>query len=148
MEPIELNAGRFHLRPLRHDDRVDDIPALSRAHGRGVYPEYFADAAADWAADRAYRWAVAEGTRVELLAELTVTPVGEDQAEIAVRAAGDPARVIEVDDPALPEVTVAEACAAAKEAATGWVERSLGRAAVAPRPYPAHPGDSRPVDRG
>ena len=47
MEPMEINAGRFHLRPLRQDGRVDDAPALTVAHGRGVYPEYFEDAAAD-----------------------------------------------------------------------------------------------------
>lgn len=146
MEPLELNAGRFHLRPLRHDDRVDDVPALTKAHGRGVYPEYFEDAEADWAADRAYRWAVAEQTKIDLLAEVTVTLVGEDRAEVAIRTAGDPASVVEVDDPTLPEVTIADAADTAKQVVGRWVRDFLGREPIAPRPYPGHQGQERPVD--
>ena len=146
MEPMEINAGRFHLRPLRQDGRVDDAPALTIAHGRGVYPEYFEDAAADWENDRVYRWAVAEQTNIELLAEVAVTPVGDDAAEVAICVAGDPERVVEVGDPAQEPVTVADAADAAKQAVGRWIEGHLGRVAVAPRPFPGHQGQPRPVD--
>lgn len=147
MEPMELNAGRFHLRPLRNDDRVDDTPALTKAHGRGVYPEYFEDAAKDWAEDRAYRWAVAEQTNIDLVAEVTVTLVGDDQAEVVIHTAGDPQRVIEVDDPTLTEVTVADAADTAKQVVDRWIREYLGREPIAPRPYPGHQGQERPVDK-
>lgn len=146
MEPMELNAGRFHLRPLRQDGRVDDAPALTVAHGRGVYPEYFEDAAADWENDRVYRWAVAEQTNIELLAEVAVTLVGDDRAEVVIHVAGDPDRVVEVDDPTLEPVTVADAADAAKHVVGRWIGGYLGRTPIAPRPFPDHQGQPRPVD--
>ncbi|MBV7295573.1 hypothetical protein KRX51_06535 [Corynebacterium sp. TAE3-ERU12] len=145
MDPIELNAGRFYLRPLRHDERVDDTVALGKAHGRAVTEEYIADAHADFAAGRVFRWAVCEQADVELIGEVIVTPVDEDEAEIVVYAAGDPKRVIENDDPTVEPVTVSEGCTAAKDTVRRWVEQSLGRKAVAPRPYPGRQGESRPV---
>ena len=146
MEPMELNAGRFHLRPLRLDGRVDDAPALALAPGRAVYPEYFEVAAADWAADRVYRWAVAEQTNIDLLAEVTVTLVGDDGAEVVIHVAGDPNRVVEVDDPTLAPVTVSDAADAAKQVVGRWIEGFLGRTPLAPRPFPGHQGQTRPVD--
>ena len=31
MEPMQLNGGRFYLRPLSADDRINDVPALTLA---------------------------------------------------------------------------------------------------------------------
>lgn len=146
MDPMELNAGRFHLRPLRRDGRVDDGPALTVAHGRAVTEEYFEGAADDWEADRVYRWAVAEQTSIELLAEVAVSLIGDDGAEVVIHVAGDPASVVEVDDPSLAPVTVADAADSAKDVVGRWIQEYLGRTPMAPRPFPGHQGQQRPVD--
>lgn len=122
---MELNAGRFHLRPLRRDSRVDDVPALLRVGGRKLDEGFITKAAADWEADRAYRWAVAEQTNVELAAVAELLLDG-DTATVAVHPAGDPARVLEVDDPAVVEVTVGDACGAARDVVTRFAEQTLG----------------------
>ncbi|WP_448852047.1 hypothetical protein [Corynebacterium sp. 335C] len=128
MEPLELNAGRFHLRPLRHDGRVDDVPALRLVHGDDVDASHVERAAADWAADRAYRWAVAEQTHVDLVAEAAVTLVdGDGSAVVEVLPAGDAARVIPVDDPDVEPVTVGDACRAARDVVTRFAQGALGR---------------------
>lgn len=72
MEPVEINAGAWYLRALRADDRVDDRPSLAELGETD--PGYVARAAAGWAADTGYRWAVCEPTTGELLAEVTLDP--------------------------------------------------------------------------
>ncbi|WP_024793485.1 GNAT family N-acetyltransferase [Tomitella biformata] len=72
MEPVEINAGRWYLRALRADERVDDTPALRTA---GVVTE---EAGADyiqlrldqWAADELYSWAVCVPETGEMVAEI------------------------------------------------------------------------------
>ena len=72
MEPVEINGGRWYLRALRCDDRVDDRPALADL---GVTDGGYVDDAADaWADDTRYTWAVCEPTTGELLAEVTLDP--------------------------------------------------------------------------
>lgn len=129
MDPLELNAGRFHLRPLRHDSRVDDVPALRLVHGDSADAGHVDRAAADWAADRVYRWAVAEQTHVDLVAEASVTPVdGPGGAAIVeILPAGDVDRIIPVDDPDVEPVTVGDACRAARDVVTRFAEEALGR---------------------
>lgn len=56
----------------RADDRVDDRAAL--ADLGEADPDYVATAAAGWADDSRYLWAVCEPTTGELLAEVTLTP--------------------------------------------------------------------------
>lgn len=72
MEPIEINAGSWYLRALRADDRIDDRPSLAELGETDQ--DYVARAAAGWAADVRYTWAVAEPTTGELLAEVALTP--------------------------------------------------------------------------
>ena len=81
MDPIEINAGRWYLRGLRADDRIDDRPALAEL---GVTdPDHVVRSAAGWSADSRYSWAVCEPTTGELLAEVTLDPA---TGEIAGRA--------------------------------------------------------------
>jgi hypothetical protein len=79
MEPIEVNAGRWYLRALRADDRVDDRPAL--AAGGITDPDYVARRAGQWADETHLSWAVCEPTTGELLAEIGVT--SEDSTDTA-----------------------------------------------------------------
>jgi hypothetical protein len=72
VQPVEINAGRWYLRALRADDRVDDRPALG---DMGVVdPSYVRQCANDWEHDVRYTWAVCEPTTGELLAEVTLSP--------------------------------------------------------------------------
>jgi hypothetical protein len=81
LDPIEINAGRWYLRGLRADDRIDDRPALAEL---GVTdPDHVVRSAAGWSADSRYSWAVCEPTTGELLAEVTLDPA---TGEIAGRA--------------------------------------------------------------
>ncbi|WP_067970593.1 GNAT family N-acetyltransferase [Mycolicibacter icosiumassiliensis] len=72
MEPVEINAGPWYLRMPRADDRVDDRPTL--ADLGETDPDFIATAAAGWAEDSRYLWAVCEPTTGELLAEVTLNP--------------------------------------------------------------------------
>lgn len=70
MEPVEINAGAWYLRALRADERVNDQQAL--ADLGETDPNHIARAAAGWAADTGYTWAVCEPTTGELLAEVAL----------------------------------------------------------------------------
>ena len=134
MEPMEVNAGRFYCRPLRHDSRVDDAPVTSRILGlanQDAVAKFLISSTADWESDTAYRFAVAEQTNVEMLALLTVTAVGEDRVTVEVLADGDLDRVLPNDDMVLQKVTVGDGVKAAKEAVHRWVEGFLGKKVVA-----------------
>jgi hypothetical protein len=72
MEPIEINAGRWYLRALRADQRVDDRPAL--ADGGIADPDYIARRAQGWAEETHFSWAICEPTTGEMLAEIAITP--------------------------------------------------------------------------
>ncbi len=76
MEPIEINAGSWYLRALRADERVDDRPAL--ADGGVTDPDHVARRTAQWATGEHYSWAVCEPTTGELLAEVGLTPDGDN----------------------------------------------------------------------
>lgn len=70
---MEINAGAWYLRALRHDDLMDDRPAL--ASMGETDPGYVARCAAQWASDTGYSWAVCEPTTGEMLAEVRIDPV-------------------------------------------------------------------------
>ncbi len=72
MDPVEINAGAWYLRPMRADKLMDDRPALA---DMGVHdPDYVARCATGWKQDIKYTWAVSEPTTGELVAEATLTP--------------------------------------------------------------------------
>lgn len=72
MDPVEINAGAWYLRPVRADKLMDDRPALAEM---GIHdPDYVAHCATGWKQDMRYTWAVSEPTTGELLAEVTLTP--------------------------------------------------------------------------
>jgi hypothetical protein len=80
LQPVEINAGQWYLRPLRADSRIDDRPGLADL---GVTdPEHVARCATLWSADASYSWAVCEVATGELLAEVTLDPA---TGEIATR---------------------------------------------------------------
>lgn len=78
MEPIEINAGRWYLRALRSDERVDDRPALT--DGGIADPGYIARRSAQWVDESHLSWAVCEPTTGELLAEVGITPSADNTA--------------------------------------------------------------------
>ncbi|MDO5030526.1 MAG: hypothetical protein Q4E11_08095 [Corynebacterium sp.] len=136
MEPMEVNAGRFYCRPLRHDSRVDDAPVATEllkelapdsTNSPSSVAEFLTDSTADWENDTAYRFAVAEQTNVEMLALATVTPTGDDSVSIEVRPVGNPSRVLPNDDQVLTKVTVADGVEAAEKALHRWAEGFLGK---------------------
>jgi hypothetical protein len=81
VDAVEINAGRWYLRGLRADDRIDDRPALAELGATD--PEHVARSAAGWLADSSYSWAVCEPATGELLAEVTLDPA---TGEIGSRA--------------------------------------------------------------
>ena len=40
MEPMDINGGRFYVRPLHDDNRIDDRPALSLIHNHPIPEDY------------------------------------------------------------------------------------------------------------
>ncbi len=76
MQPVEINAGRWYLRGLRADERIDDRPALAELDISD--PDYIASTDADWSSDARYSWAVCEPTTGELLAEVSLDPATGD----------------------------------------------------------------------
>jgi hypothetical protein len=73
VEPVEINAGAWYLRALRHDELIDDRPAL--ASMGETDPGYIARCTAQWASDAGYTWAVCEPTTGEMLAEVRIDPL-------------------------------------------------------------------------
>ncbi|EGD56614.1 hypothetical protein [Gordonia neofelifaecis] len=96
MEAVEVNAGAWYLRALRHDDRLSDVPALELL---GVTDPvgYIRAADAGWADESGLTWAVCVPTTGELAAVIgvdasgTLSGVSRDQFDDALVAAVDPA---------------------------------------------------------
>jgi RimJ/RimL family protein N-acetyltransferase len=84
VEPVEINAGKYYLRQLRADDRVDDRPTILDAFTDPVSRrwishrivdlagagDYVAQRAKQWADDERCSWAVADQNTGELLGEV------------------------------------------------------------------------------
>lgn len=82
---MQLNGGRFYLRPLSADDRINDVPALRLAadwadhssdksaqssSSNSAIDESFIELRRNqWLTGTALSWAVCEQTQVEMLAE-------------------------------------------------------------------------------
>lgn len=81
MEPVELNGGRFYLRPITVNDRINDVPALTLvaqatpAAATTPTPDIATTRRQQWLSGTALSWAVCEQTQVELLAEAMLIPV-------------------------------------------------------------------------
>ncbi|MGW5052834.1 GNAT family N-acetyltransferase [Actinokineospora sp. NPDC004072] len=90
MEPVEINAGKYYLRALRADDRIDDRPAVlagfsdpvSRrwlshvaVHDLASAGAYIEQRARDWAAGTRFSWAVADQLTGALLGEVLLKEV-------------------------------------------------------------------------
>ena len=100
MDVMELNGGRFYLRPLHDDDRIDDRPALKKLR---VNPDDFISMARI-SLDR-YCWAICEQTSVEMVA---LGVYDHALGDIVTHPIGDPNRVLP-NDPVLPPKTVQDA---------------------------------------
>lgn len=85
---MQLNGGRFYLRPLSADDRINDVPALALAaewadhssnssdsskhsggSGSAIDESFIELRRNQWLTGTALSWAVCEQTQVEMLAE-------------------------------------------------------------------------------
>ncbi|MCS4489518.1 hypothetical protein N7326_02870 [Corynebacterium sp. ES2794-CONJ1] len=111
MDVIELNGGRFYLRPLHDDNRIDDRPALAQITDN---PQEILTRARSSAKD--YYWAICEQTRVDMVALahfdgtiITTTPIG------------DPDRVLP-NDPVLPAMTVQDAADLGREVVARYID--------------------------
>ena len=98
MEPVEINAGRWYLRTLRADGRIDDRPAVLASctdpeilrwrHRPPADPAeadaYIRRRAQDWARDERFTWAVCEPTTGEMIGEVSLEhvdlPMGQAEA--------------------------------------------------------------------
>ena len=97
MEPVEINAGRFYLRQLRADDRIDDRPSIldaftdpvsrrwisHRITDRAAAGDYVALRTRQWADDERCSWAVADQNSGELLGEVGLKDLDLDAGTAA-----------------------------------------------------------------
>ena len=113
MDVMELNGGRFYLRPLHDDERIDDRPALKKLR---VNPDDFISMARI-SLDR-YCWAICEQTSVEMVA---LGVYDHALGDIVTHPIGDPNRVLP-NDPVLPPKTVQDAADDGLEIISRWVD--------------------------
>ena len=113
MDVMELNGGRFYLRPLHDDDRIDDRPALKKLR---VNPDDFISMARI-SLDR-YCWAICEQTSVEMVA---LGVYDHALGDIVTHPIGDPNRVLP-NDPVLPPKSVQDAADDGLEIISRWVD--------------------------
>lgn len=113
---MELNGGRFYLRPLHDDDRIDDRPALAAIVDD---PEDFIATMRASASD--YCWAICEQTNVDMVA---LGHYNHDTKTITTTPIGDPARILP-NDPVLPPKSVADAAHAGRGVIERWVAVAL-----------------------
>lgn len=112
MEPEQLNGGRFYLRPLHIDDRIDDRPALARVVRD---PQAFVEEARD--SPNQYFWAVCEQTCVDMIA---LAQINTDTEAITITPIGNLDRVLP-NDPVLPQVTVRDGMVSARGVIERWI---------------------------
>ncbi|MCG7631945.1 MULTISPECIES: GNAT family N-acetyltransferase [Gordonia] len=75
MQPVEINAGTWYLRALRADERITDVPALSRLQVDDP-TAYVTAAHHGWESETRFVWAVCIPTTGELIAVIGVTRDG------------------------------------------------------------------------
>ncbi|MFC0544309.1 GNAT family N-acetyltransferase [Kutzneria chonburiensis] len=97
MEPVEINAGRFYLRQLRADDRIDDRPSIldaftdpvsrrwisHRITDLAAAGDYVALRTRQWVDDERCSWAVADQNSGELLGEVGLKDLDLDAGTAA-----------------------------------------------------------------
>lgn len=131
---MEINGGRFYVRPLHDDDRIDDRPALQAISDLPAELAQLSPATsrADWEQDTRYVWASCEQTSVDMVA-LVVLDLHADATTATLRAfpVGDPERVLP-HDPALVAKTVADAATEGAGTVRRWAEGMLGRTVAQP----------------
>ncbi|MDO4910296.1 MAG: hypothetical protein Q3972_00945 [Corynebacterium sp.] len=118
MEPVEINGGRFYVRPLHCDERIDDTHALSLIDAT-IPAELPQQARELWLSDTLYSWAVCEQTSVDLVALALYDPKTK---ELVVYPSGDPHRVLPNTDGLLRDKTPLDAVSAASETLSRWIE--------------------------
>ncbi|WP_018023422.1 hypothetical protein [Corynebacterium ulceribovis] len=137
MEPIELSAGRVHIRPIQCDERVDDTPALTEALGRPITEVYVDRRLQEWRDDMAYSWVVCESSnpvalgeivlRVELMLHSTregaALPMSQ-AAVLTVHPVGDPSRKVPTADGG--EIAVWDALMAGAQTVRRWCDAVTG----------------------
>ncbi|AZA10829.1 hypothetical protein [Corynebacterium gerontici] len=125
MTPMEINGGRFYVRPLHDDNRIDDRPALEQIDLpealAGLTP---ASARKSWEADTRYIWAACEQTSVHMVA-LVVLNLEASPASIQAFCVGDPDRVLP-NDPVLVPKTVADGAHEGAATVERWAKGFLG----------------------
>ncbi|AZA09861.1 hypothetical protein CPPEL_08790 [Corynebacterium pseudopelargi] len=122
---MEINGGRFYVRPLHDDDRIDDRPALSQI----PLPEHLQDFSPElsrkqWEEDTRYTWAACEQTSVDMVA-LVVLDLEHTPATISAYCVGDPDRVLP-NDPVLVRKTVADGAKEGAATVERWAKGYLG----------------------
>lgn len=122
MEPMDLNGGRFYARKLAADDRINDLPALTRALGQPVTADAVSRSHRAWAQDTEYTWAICEQTSVDMLALARLNP---ETATLEVLPIGDPATPVP-NDPMLTQVTIADAVEQGEATIRRWAAGFLG----------------------
>ena len=137
MEPIELSAGRVHIRPLQCDDRVDDTPALTEALGRPITNVYVERRHQEWLDNLAYSWVVCESSnpialgeivlRVELMLHSTregaALPMSQATV-LTIHPVGDPQRKVPTADGG--EITVWDALMKGAQTVRRWCDAETG----------------------
>ncbi|MDO4908616.1 MAG: hypothetical protein Q3962_02030 [Corynebacterium sp.] len=126
MEPVEINGGRFYVRPLHFDERIDDTHALSliptnpdtlaTEKNLMILPQMARDL---WLSDVLYSWAVCEQTSVDLVALALYSPA-EDRLELF--PSGDPERILPNTDAQLRDKTPADAVIEARGPITRFID--------------------------
>lgn len=119
---MDLNGGRFYARTLIADDRINDVPALTRALGTEVSAEFISEAKRKWEDDTEYTWAICEQTSVELLVFARLNPATKT---LELLPAGDPSTVLP-NDPVLEPVTIGDAMRVGEETIRRWAQGFLG----------------------
>lgn len=125
MEPSEINGGRFYIRPLHDDDRIDDRPALAVVFGREVEADFVRRAHRDWLDDKVYRWASCEQTCIDMAALITLVRHGDNTCTVTGQPAGDPDQLVPNPDD-LERKTYRDAADEAVEVVKRWADGVLG----------------------
>ncbi|MBN9644516.1 hypothetical protein ACFSSC_11150 [Corynebacterium mendelii] len=125
MQPSDINGGRFYIRPLHDDDRIDDRPALAAVFGHEVDDDFVTRARHDWLSDTVYTWASCEQTCIDMAALITLVRHGDGTCTITGQPAGDPATLVPNPDD-LERKTYQDAADEAVSVVTRWAEGVLG----------------------
>ncbi|MFC5938291.1 hypothetical protein ACFPVT_02565 [Corynebacterium choanae] len=128
MEPAELNGGRFYLRPLHDDDRIDDRPLLTTLLG-GDQHHAVRQATEDWHTGSRLTWAVCEQTWIDMAALVVAEEQADGSYKVCGYPVGDPTALVPNPDD-LERKTYQDAADEGKATVLRWITGYLQRAAV------------------